>query len=210
MDNNSLIFDSIFFSYGINEILRGTYLNIKKGKIVGLFGMNGCGKSTLLKIGIGALKQNEGLIIINGNRFTSKCTNKKYDFIAYLHQENFLPMDLTIKQLINNIKDNEVKEKLLKNEIISSNLNKKIGVLSGGENRFFEITLVLALNREYIFLDEPFTGLSPLNIEKVVEMIKFESNNGKGIIVCDHYINYSIPLADIKYMLHQGQCKVFS
>jgi len=209
MGNNSLIFDSIFFSYGDNEILKGVFLEIIKGKITGLFGKNGCGKSTLLKIGTGAIKQDNGIIIINSIRFNSKSTQKKFKYISYLHQDSFLLKDLTIKQIIENIKDEDSKDKLLNNNIIFRNLDVKIGSLSGGENRFFEISLILALNKEYIFLDEPFTGLSPVNIEKVVEMIKYEASCGKGIIICDHYLNYSVPIADRKYILEQGQCKVF-
>ena len=208
MGNNSLIFDSIFFSYGNNEILKGVYLELIKGKITGLFGKNGCGKSTLLKIGAGAIKQDSGIIIINAHRFNSKSVFKKFRFISYLHQDAFLPKDLTINQIISNINNDVSKEKLLNNDIISRNSNVKIGQLSGGENRFFEISLILALNKEYIFLDEPFTGLSPVNIEKIVEMIRYEAKSGKGIIICDHYLNYSVPVADIKYVLEQGQCKI--
>ena len=203
-----MIFDSIFFSYGNNEILKGVYLEILKGVITGLFGLNGCGKSTLLKIGIGSIRQDAGIIKINEQRFYSKSLNKKSDFIAYLHQSGFLPDDLTIKQILANVKDKDTKEMILNNEIVKMNSDKKIGSLSGGEKRFFEIALVLALNKEYIFLDEPFTGLSPVNIEKVVEMIKSEAANDKGIIICDHYFNYSVPIADIKYILQNGQCKI--
>ncbi|MBI5326280.1 MAG: ATP-binding cassette domain-containing protein [Ignavibacteriae bacterium] len=183
-------------------------MKLEKGKITGLFGINGSGKSTLLKIGIGFLKQDEGIVQINENRFWRKSKMKKAKMIAYLHQENFLPNDLKVKDIINSIRNEQIKTKLLKYDIINSILNNKIYSLSGGERRILEILLVLSLKRDYVFLDEPFTGLSPLNIEQISDIIKNEAAEGKGIIICDHYLNYSIPIAHTKYFLENGCCKL--
>jgi ABC-type multidrug transport system ATPase subunit len=204
---NSLIFDSIYFSYRNNQVLNGIYLAVPKGQVTGIFGTNGCGKSTLLKIGSGFLKQDEGLLIIDNNRFIKKNKYEKSKMIGYLCQESFLPKDIKISDLIKWINKDYIRNAIEEDELLKPVISNKIGTISGGEDRYLEILLVLLSDKKYLFLDEPFTGLAPKIIEQVLYWLKKTSDSGKGIILCDHYMHYSVPACDVKYIMKDGQCK---
>lgn len=197
-----MVFDSIIFSYGIKRILRGIYLSIPRNSIVGLFGINGSGKSTLLKIGAGFLKQDEGNIFINKKVYTNNLSIDRYNHIGYLSQDSFLPKDLTVKDLANRFESSNVN---LKNEpILNKVKNQKIISLSKGELRYLEIILLFSLDRQYYLIDEPFTGIEPLIIEKISKLLLEQKEKGKGILITDHYHRYVTEIIDECYLIRDG------
>ncbi|MDA3860800.1 MAG: ATP-binding cassette domain-containing protein, partial [Melioribacteraceae bacterium] len=194
-----LIFDSIIFSYGTKKILNGIYLNLPKGMIVGLYGINGSGKSTLLKIGCGHLKENVGNVFINEESQYEKSLNSRFEKIAYLSQNTFLPSDLTVKEIVT--KNGYTKETFQNDSLIGKIFLNKINSLSGGELRYLEIKLLLELNREYYLLDEPFSGIEPIMIEKIISLLLEAKSNNKGILITDHFYRYVKEINDISYIL---------
>ncbi|MCP5063459.1 MAG: ATP-binding cassette domain-containing protein [Ignavibacteriae bacterium] len=199
-----MIFDSIIFSYASKKILGGIYLKIPKGKIVGLYGLNGSGKSTLLKIGCGYLKQDDGNIFINQESCYEKSLVSRFEKIAYLSQDSFLPSDLTIKEIVT--RNNFSKKAFVDDSLIGPFFFNKINSLSGGELRYLEIKLIFELNREYYLLDEPFSGIEPIMIEKIISLILNEKSKNKGILITDHFYRYIKEINDISYILRNGLC----
>lgn len=199
-----MIFDSIIFSYGSKKTLSGIYLKIPKGMIVGLYGINGSGKSTLLKIGCGHLKQDDGNVFINQESFYEKSLVSRFEKIAYLSQDSFLPSDLTIKEIVT--RNNFSKKAFVDDSLIGPLFFNKINSLSGGELRYLEIKLIFELNREYYLLDEPFSGIEPIMIEKIILLILNEKSKNKGILITDHFYRYVKEINDISYIMRNGLC----
>ncbi len=199
-----MTFDSIIFSYGNKRILNGVYLKIPKGTIVGLYGINGSGKTTLIKIGSGHLKQDDGNVFIAQKSFYEEPLVSRFKKIAYLSQDSFLPKDLTVKEIVT---QNNFNEKIFyEDSLIKKIYSTKINVISGGELRYLEIKLLLELNREYYLLDEPFSGIEPIMIEKIIKMLVKAKSNNKGILITDHYYRYVKEVNDIAYVLKDGTC----
>ena len=94
------------------------------------------------------------------------------------------------------------------NETIKKIYNQEISTLSGGELRYLELKLLFSLNRDYFLLDEPFTGIAPIMIERIVEEILIQKDKGKGILLTDHYSRYVTSIVDTAYLLKNGQCKI--
>jgi len=85
-------------------------------------------------------------------------------------------------------------------------MNQTVRELSGGERRFLEILLIISLDRDFILLDEPFSGVEPRIIERIMEQIKNESEKGKGVLLTDHLHRYVLEAAEDAYLLQNRQC----
>ncbi len=199
-----MIFDSICFNVKSKRILKSVYLNAKEGNITGIFGRNGSGKSTLFNIGSGLILPSTGMVYINGEPFRKKSLMLRSREISYLFQETFLPKDLKVKDFVSKLPASEYIEQ---NPGPLSDLQKvRISSLSGGELRYLELVLILSLDRQYILLDEPFTGVEPIIIEEMIKLIIKERDKGKGLLITDHYYFYTSKIADTAYFLEEGQC----
>lgn len=196
--------DSFTKAFGLNAVLTDVYLKCQTGDIIGLLGRNGTGKSTLLKIVFGTDKADSSFIRINGVIY-----RKPYQtagLVAYLPQDSFLPVQLTVAQAIAVYLGKNRADVFSADEIISNVLHHKIGTLSGGELRYLEIRLLLALPVKFLLMDEPFNGISPVMIDKVKELIK-ECSTHKGIIITDHDYTNVLDVATRYCLLHDGNLK---
>lgn len=175
--------DSVMKSFGDEDVLTDIYLSCKPGDRIGIFGWNGCGKSTLLKIIFGTLKGDRSFIRING------MVQKKQAYlsgqIAYLPQDNFLPPNLLVREAVQLYINEEKRNDFLNDMHLDYMLDSYIKELSGGEQRYLEIKLILFSRAPYILLDEPFNGLSPVSCESIRKCI-LEVSQMKGIILTDH------------------------
>ena len=195
-------FDSILFSYGSKPILRGIYLRIPQGSIIGLFGVNGSGKSTLIKIGAGVLKPDNGNIFIDKKVYANNLSMKRYNYIAHLSQDSFLPLDIRVNDLLQISASLKVNFEV--DTILSRIRYQKIASLSVGEKRYLEIVLLFTLDRDYYLIDEPFTGLEPLIIERISNLLLEQKKLGKGLLITDHYHRYITEITDKSYLLNDG------
>lgn len=200
------VLDAIAFAYKDHHILRGAFLSLRPGEICGLIGRNGCGKSTLTKIGAGQLTQRSGIVMIDGDRFTAPVRRKRFERIAYLPQQSMAPRMMSVRRLIGEFerRGGEVPKD---DRLIAPLLTKRIGSLSTGERRYLECLLVLGLNRRYVLLDEPFTGLAPVTVEQLSRRIRKAADDGCGILLSDHYSQYVLPLVDSLFGMAHGRCR---
>jgi len=200
--SSELILDSIFFRVPELSILEGAWLKAEAGQVTAIIGRNGSGKSTLLKVAAGQIKATAGITIIDGERIHSKSLNRRFAKIGYLPQDTMLPPDITVKRLIRSLG----KSKLTEDPLIQKIYNQKTIQLSGGEKRYLEVVMLFQLDRKYILLDEPFTGVEPTIIDLLIDRIRKEAHNGKGIMLTDHMHRYISMVADKGYLVHNRQC----
>ncbi len=178
-------------------------MKIDPGSICGLIGRNGTGKSTLMKLGVGELKPFSGNIFIHGVCVTTLSPVKRFQHIAYLSQNTFLPRELRVADCLKKCHADKL---LFTDEIVKPLLSEKIGILSGGERRYLEILLVLSLKRFIYLLDEPFTGASPKLIERMIAFLRKKKEDGAGLLITDHYTRYVEEIVDKTYELRDGYC----
>jgi lipopolysaccharide export system ATP-binding protein len=196
--------DSIRKEFGTNQVLTDISLKCQTGDIIGLLGRNGSGKSTLLKIIFGTLYTDYKFIRINDSIMSRPFSSR--NTIAYLCQDNFLPKNLTVEQVVD-VYSTELSEVgFLEDEVLSKVLQTKIRNLSGGESRYLEVKLLLNLDTLFVLLDEPFNGISPLHIELIKKMISDKSSR-KGIILTDHDYRNVLDVANMYYLLFDGGLK---
>lgn len=175
--------DSIIKSFDNKVILSDISLQCRTGEIVGIFGKNGTGKSTLLKIIFGTLSAENKFIRLNGKVATQPYKLK--NGLSYLPQFQYLPNNLTVNSALTLCLDYQQYDMIKKDLIIAPVLKTKIKSLSFGIVRYLQTLLILKNNSHFCLMDEPFSGLSPVMCEKVIEEIKSQLPN-KGIIITDH------------------------
>ncbi len=193
--------DSVIKSYATRQVLTDIWLSCLTGDIIGILGRNGCGKSTLLKILFGSLEAERKFIRIDGK--VRDCPFETPGLISFLPQDNFLPKYLKISKIITLFLGKDKVNDFLNDPLLESLSGHRISDLSAGELRYFEIKLLLLSNSKFVILDEPFTGLSPLLIDRIKEMIISASLN-KGIILTDHDYRNVLELANRYCILFDG------
>lgn len=192
--------DSIQLAFDGKSILSDIYLKLETGKITGLLSRNGAGKSCLLKIIFGSLDSEKSV------RFDNQSHPFAYQqphLIKYLPQFNFIPKQLSLKRIF---QDFELDYSLFENRFpeFKSKHQSSIGSLSGGELRLIELYMILKSKVQFALLDEPFTHLSPLQIEKA-QALMFEEKINKGILITDHLHEAVRNICDNLYVLSNGK-----
>jgi len=197
--------DSVNKSYGNNRILTDIYLKCETGDIIGLLGSNGSGKSTLLKILFGSENAQQKFIRIDGKIFD--CPYKTPGEIAYLPQESFIPGNMTIASAAKlYFRNDDAARLFLDDQQLYLIKDRKVSELSSGQLRYAEIKLLLNIDAKFVLLDEPFNGISPLNIEEIKGVIR-NSAQHKGIILTDHDYRDVLDVANKHYLLTDGGLK---
>jgi lipopolysaccharide export system ATP-binding protein len=203
-----LILDSIQVRFGNNEVLRGVYVRLDTGKIYGLYGLNGSGKTTLMKIVMGHLTPDSGTVFIEGAAYDDPSPKRRFSRIGYLPQENFIPPDMRIRRLVGQFPQSA--QSVLDGRPFADYARHKVGALSSGLRRYLEIRLVLSLQRPLFLLDEPFTGLEPILIERVIKYLRTARDAGRTILLTDHYHHYVAEAVDERFLLSEGRCRALS
>jgi len=197
----TLEFDGVQFGYDERQLLSGIYVKCEVGKITGLLGRNGSGKSTLLKLVFGSIRTEVMSVRIDKMALQPPAFTSGQ--IAYLPQDSFVPDHLTVRQIMKLYRIDESKL-LCHFPEFEENLLLRPGQLSGGRLRLFEISLILNGSALFCLLDEPFSGLSPVLVERLKGYIH-QIKSTKGIIITDHLYRQVVSLADSLYILTNGK-----
>ena len=201
---NSLEIDGVIKLYGKQRILSDVYLQCNTGDIIGLLGRNGSGKSTLLKIIFGSINSFNKSVRINGKVYDKPF--KTTGLVNYLPQHPFLLPHLTIYETVKLYLDSGQINPFLTDSVVGYLQKNKINSLSGGEQRYLEIKLILNTANQFILLDEPFNGVAPVVVEQLKVMIK-EHSKTKGIILTDHDYNNVMDVANRYCLIYDGSIK---
>ncbi len=190
-----------------NVVLSGVDLTINEGGIFAVLGPNGSGKTTLIKTILGMVIPNKGTITVLGEniKHNSSYRNK----IDYLPQIANFPSNLKVKELIKMIKDlrgkTERDEYLINLFNLEPFLDKKLGNLSGGTKQKVNIVLTFMFDSPLIILDEPTTGLDPISLIRLKELIQTEKDKGKTIIITSHIMSFVEEVSDEIVFLLEGE-----
>ena len=202
-------------AYGKRPVVKDVSMSVKQGEIVGLLGPNGAGKTTCFYMIIGLVAQDSGSITIDGDDITDlPMHGRARRGLGYLPQEpsvfrklsvedNILAILETRKELNRNQRIQRAEE--LMREFHVSHLAKNQGIsLSGGERRRVEIARALAANPQFILLDEPFTGIDPIAIAEISELILYLKKRGLGVLITDHRVRETLDIVDRASIMFSG------
>lgn len=190
-------------------------LRVQKGEIVGLLGPNGAGKTTTFYMIVGLEKPNSGDVYLSDINITHLPMNRRAALgISYLTQEASIFRKLTVEENIMAILETmdlsraEQKNRftsLLEEFHIGHVRDRKGTELSGGERRRVEIARCLALEPQFILLDEPFAGVDPLAVADIQEIVQYLRQRGMGILITDHNVRETLHIVDRAYILNNGE-----
>jgi len=184
-------------------ILNGIYLKAETGKVTAILGRNGCGKSSLLNIAFGNLKPKYMLIRLDNKPLLKPLYTT--GLAKYLPQYNFIPTGMKLSRAFK-LFDLDWNLFIENFEAFSIYESVKFKVLSGGERRLVETYIILKTASQIVILDEPFSHLSPLYIERIKKLITEEKKH-KAIIISDHMYQHIIDASNTIYLLKNGTTK---
>ncbi|NNC49241.1 MAG: ABC transporter ATP-binding protein [Flaviramulus sp.] len=202
-----VIIENLHKKFGKNQVLSGVDLTINEGGIFAVLGPNGSGKTTLIKAVLGMVIPNKGNITVLGANIKK---NSDYRHkIDYLPQIANFPSNLRVKELIKMIKDlrkptNE-DERLIQLFKLEPFLDKKLGQLSGGTKQKVNLVLTFMFDSPLIILDEPTTGLDPISLIRLKDLIKTEKAKGKTILITSHIMSFVEEVSDEIVFILEGK-----
>nr|WP_321247140.1 ABC transporter ATP-binding protein [uncultured Psychroserpens sp.] len=199
--------EGLYKKFGKNQVLSGLDLTINEGGIFAVLGPNGSGKTTLIKSILGMVIPNKGEIKVFGEQ-VKKNSNYRHK-IDYLPQIANFPSNLKVKELIKMIKDlrhntNE-DQRLIELFKLEPFLDKKLGTLSGGTKQKVNIVLAFMFDSPLIILDEPTTGLDPISLIRLKDLIQAEKAKGKTILITSHIMSFVEKVSDEIVFLLEGK-----
>jgi lipopolysaccharide export system ATP-binding protein len=202
-------------SYRGRVVVNEVDVNVRPGEIVGLLGPNGAGKTTTFYMVTGLIRPSAGQVWFKDRNISNVPMYKRARMgMGYLSQEPSIFRKLTVQENVMAILETlpisgrERRERLdfLLNELKISHLAKQRAyTLSGGERRRLEITRALVTNPSLILLDEPFSGVDPLAVYEVQEIIKDLRTKGLGVLITDHNVRETLAVVDRAYLMCEGK-----
>jgi lipopolysaccharide export system ATP-binding protein len=201
--------------FGNRKVVDNLSLELQAGEVVGLLGPNGAGKTTTFYMIVGLYKPEAGSVYFNGEDITDyPMYLRARNGISYLPQEASVFRKLTVEENILailqrfNLSKDEMKERLdefLKELGLSSLAKSKAYVLSGGERRRLEITRALVSSPLFLLFDEPFTGIDPIAVSDIQNIINQLREKGIGVLISDHNVRETLGVCDRAYIISQGK-----
>jgi len=212
---NKIWTDELVKIYSKRRVVNEVNLEINKGEVVGLLGSNGAGKTTTFYIIVGLIRPDKGHVFFEGQDIThTPMFQRSRMGLGYLAQEPSIFRKLTVRENILLILEalgveSTEREKRCRNmlkELEISHLSEYKGyMLSGGERRRVEIARTLASSPSFILLDEPFTGVDPIAVYDIQEIIGYLKDRGLGILITDHNVRETMKITDRTYIMHDGK-----
>lgn len=216
MEDNVLIrTEDLAKAYHGRRVVNGVNVNVRAGEIVGLLGPNGAGKTTSFYMIVGLVKPTDGHVYFQGKNVTEEPMYRRARMgMGYLSQEPSIFRRLTVEENVMAILETlpisprerrQRMHSLLEDLKISYLAKQKAYTLSGGERRRLEITRALVTNPSLILLDEPFSGVDPLAVYDVQQIIIELKERGLGILITDHNVRETLAVVDRAYLIAEGK-----
>ncbi|MEN8224458.1 MAG: LPS export ABC transporter ATP-binding protein [Bacteroidota bacterium] len=206
--------ENLVKKYGKRTVVRDVSFQVEQGEIVGLLGPNGAGKTTSFYMIVGLIKPFSGQVFLDDADITSFPMYKRAQAgIGYLAQEASVFRKLSVEDNIRSvlqftkISKAEQKDRLesLIEEFGLQHVRKSFGIqLSGGERRRTEIARALAVDPQFILLDEPFAGVDPIAVEDIQTIVSKLIEKNIGVLITDHNVHETLSITDRAYLLFEG------
>ncbi|MCX7818466.1 MAG: LPS export ABC transporter ATP-binding protein [Kiritimatiellae bacterium] len=201
--------------YRGRRVVDGVDISVRAGEIVGLLGPNGAGKTTTFYMIIGLIAPTAGRVWFEGRDVTRMAMYRRARMgMGYLAQEPSVFRHLTVAENVMAILETlpmSARERQLRLEHLLGDLkishlaSQRAYTLSGGERRRLEITRALVTNPSLMLLDEPFSGVDPLAVYDVQQIIMDLKRRGLGILITDHNVRETLAVVDRAYLICEGR-----
>ncbi len=213
----ALIAENLVKSYGGRRVVDGVDICIERGEIVGLLGPNGAGKTTTFYMILGLVAVESGSVLLDGEDLAPvpmhvRCRRG----LGYLAQEPSVFRKLSVRDNLLLIlemqpltpQQRKQRADQLMEKLGISHLADQMGqVLSGGERRRVEIARALCTSPSFILLDEPFTGVDPIAIEDIRQIVGELQSEDIGILITDHNVRETLAITDRAYIMSEGKIR---
>lgn len=203
--------------YGKRAVVNGVDIQVRPGEIVGVLGPNGAGKTTTFYMVVGLVRPNGGRVVFKGADVTTEPMYRRARAgMGYLPQEESIFRKLTVEQNIMAILETTALnraarrarcEELLEQFGITHVARQVALTLSGGEKRRLSIARSLVTNPSLLLLDEPFSGVDPIAVADVQQIIAQLRSTGLAILITDHSVRETLSIVDRAYLIYEGRVK---
>src|SRR6187431_3081507 len=207
--------ENLMKKYKSRTVVNDVSVQVSQGEIVGLLGPNGAGKTTSFYMIVGLIKPNEGHIFLDDEDITAlPMYQRARKGLGYLAQEASVFRKLTVEENImsglemRDYSKQQRKEKvdMLIEEFSLQKVRKNLGMsLSGGERRRTEIARALAVDPNFVLLDEPFAGVDPIAVEEIQSIVSRLKRKNIGILITDHNVDETLSITDRAYLMVDGK-----
>jgi lipopolysaccharide export system ATP-binding protein len=202
-------------SYRGRRVVDGISLQVHEGEIVGLLGHNGAGKTTTFYMVVGLVKPDRGRVLLNGQEVTRQPMYRRARAgVGYLPQEPSVFRKLTVEEnlrlVLQMIGKSAAEQQAIADQLMEefhvTHLRNQIGYqLSGGERRRVEIARALATQPSFVLLDEPFTGIDPIEVHTIQQLVAQLKSRGIGVLITDHSVRETLATTDRAYIVKDGK-----
>jgi lipopolysaccharide export system ATP-binding protein len=211
-----LVVEGLVKTYGKRRVVDGVDFYVDRGEIVGLLGPNGAGKTTCFRMTCGMIEADEGKVLLGDNDVTNwpMYRRSRDGGMGYLAQESSVFRKLSVEKNLTGVMEllgiswkhrRRRCNDLLDQFNIQHIRKSKAATLSGGERRRLEIARSLVSDPEIILLDEPFTGIDPVTIDGIQEIIRDLRDRGISILITDHQVRETLEITDRAYVIRAGK-----
>jgi lipopolysaccharide export system ATP-binding protein len=202
-------------AYRGRKVVDNVSVSIHESEVVGILGPNGAGKTTSFYMIVGLIPPDSGSVLLDGREITSLPMYQRARLgISYLPQEPSVFRKLTVEENLLAILELQGLDRRTRRERMNQ-LIEQLGLetvrrnrgfmLSGGERRRVEIARSLAINPKFLLLDEPFSGIDPIQVIELQRIIAELKNSGIGILVTDHNVRETLSVTDRAYIINNGR-----
>jgi lipopolysaccharide export system ATP-binding protein len=202
-------------SYRGRKVVDNVSVRVKQGEVVGLLGPNGAGKTTTFYMIVGLITPDSGKVMLDGSDLTQLAMYQRaHKGISYLPQEASVFRKLSVEDNLMAILQTlrlSRRERLDRMDRLIAQLGleqvrkSKGYVLSGGERRRVEIARSLVIDPSFLLLDEPFSGIDPIQVLELQKIIFDLKNSGIGILMTDHNVRETLAVTDRAYIINNGR-----
>jgi len=209
--------DKLIKQYKGRKVVDQVSVSVKQGEIVGLLGPNGAGKTTTFYMIVGLVRPNGGKVYFDGADATHEPMYKRARLgMGYLPQEESISRRLTVRENILAVMETQNFTKKERDEQCQQ-LMEKFGIdhvadnpaltLSGGEKRRLTIARSLVTEPKLLMLDEPFSGVDPIAVSEIQDIIRMLRRAGLAILITDHNVRETLNIVDRAYLIYEGQVR---
>ena len=209
-----LVVQGLAKTFGKRQVVQDVSLSLQRGEIVGLLGPNGAGKTTCFYMIMGLISADAGVITIDGADVTGLPMYQRARLgLGYLPQEASIFRGMSVQDNIMAVVELVERDKaerriqvdtLLEELHITHLRDQPSTSLSGGERRRVEIARALASKPSFMLLDEPFTGIDPLAISDISDLVGYLKDRGLGVLITDHQVRETLEIVDRASIIYEG------
>ena len=212
---SQLAAEDLVKSYRGRAVVNGVSLRVNAGDVVGLLGPNGAGKTTTFYMMAGLVPADQGRVLLGDTDLTDKAMHERARLgLGYLAQEPSIFRRLSVRDNLLAVLETRTDLNKTQRKELSDQLLHEFGIrqlgdnmaisLSGGERRRLEIARALAVQPQFMLLDEPFAGVDPISLVDIQRIIGQLAERGIGILITDHNVRETLGICGRAYIINEG------